>query len=363
MTPDGRTSWPAPTAAASGRCASRRCTHSGARGTARGSRPPRCEHEGACMISARGLTRTFNTKSGPVEAVRGIDLDVAEGEIVGLLGPNGAGKTTTLRMLTTLLAPSGGHGDGRRPRPAPRAARGAPRASATSRRSARRPAPGTRVGEELSPRRGCRACPRPTAARAARRARRRSLDLGGLEDRALLELSGGQRRRFDIALGLMHSPRAGLPRRADRRARPAEPRQPLGAHPRRCATTPASTVVLTTHYLEEADALADRILVMDDGQIVANDTAGRAQGRHRRRRGHARRSTASPRPRCERPRLARRGARRPREDRTRGTLHASPSRQGDRRRRRCCARWTRPGSPSASVDGQPAQRSTTSSSP
>ncbi len=60
------------------------------------------------VISTSGLTRTFTTPSGPVEAVRSIDLTIRAGEIVGLLGPNGAGKTTTLRMLTTLLAPTGG---------------------------------------------------------------------------------------------------------------------------------------------------------------------------------------------------------------------------------------------------------------
>src|SRR5262245_51616301 len=63
----------------------------------------------APMITARGLTRTFKTRNGIVEAVRGIDLDVAAGEIVGLLGPNGAGKTTTQRMLATLLMPTAGN--------------------------------------------------------------------------------------------------------------------------------------------------------------------------------------------------------------------------------------------------------------
>src|SRR5690349_24160349 len=60
------------------------------------------------VISAAGLARTFQTRTGPVQAVRGIDLAVQEGEILGFLGPNGAGKTTTLRMLTTLLRPTGG---------------------------------------------------------------------------------------------------------------------------------------------------------------------------------------------------------------------------------------------------------------
>lgn len=60
------------------------------------------------IISTAGLARTFQSKAGPVEAVRGIDLTVRAGEILGFLGPNGAGKTTTLRMLTTLLPPTGG---------------------------------------------------------------------------------------------------------------------------------------------------------------------------------------------------------------------------------------------------------------
>src|SRR5919197_1422939 len=60
------------------------------------------------MIEARGLVRTFKTKRGPVNAVQGVDLDVADGEIVGFLGPNGAGKTTTMRMLATLIKPTSG---------------------------------------------------------------------------------------------------------------------------------------------------------------------------------------------------------------------------------------------------------------
>jgi ABC-2 type transport system ATP-binding protein len=100
------------------------------------------------MISARGLTARFRTKSGPVDAVRGVDFDVSPGEIVGLLGPNGAGKTTTLRMLTTLLKPTAG------------TATVAGADLSTEAREVRRrigyvaqigatPAPGTLLGEEL----------------------------------------------------------------------------------------------------------------------------------------------------------------------------------------------------------------------
>ena len=63
------------------------------------------------IIEARGLARDFTSRKRTVHAVRGVDLTVEEGEIVGFLGPNGAGKTTTLRMLTTLLRPTAGHGD------------------------------------------------------------------------------------------------------------------------------------------------------------------------------------------------------------------------------------------------------------
>ena len=79
------------------------------------------------MIEARGLVRTFKTKRGPVQAVQGVDLDVADGEIVGFLGPNGAGKTTTLRMLATLITPTSGHRDGGRLRPGQGSGRRPPR--------------------------------------------------------------------------------------------------------------------------------------------------------------------------------------------------------------------------------------------
>lgn len=221
------------------------------------------------MITARGLARTFKTKAGPVEAVKGIDLDVAAGEIVGLLGPNGAGKTTTLRMLTTLLAPSAGTASVAG-HDLVREAREVRRRIGYVAQVGAAPSAGTLVGEELVTQARLQGLSKADAAtRLAEVAPR--LDLGGLEGRALLELSGGQRRRFDVALGLMHSPRLVF---LDEPTTGLDPqsRANLWQHIRSLRDETGVTIVLTTHYLDEADALAERILVMDGGQIVANDT-------------------------------------------------------------------------------------------
>ena len=221
------------------------------------------------MIAARGLGRSFKTKTGPVEAVKAIDLDVRAGEIIGLLGPNGAGKTTTLRMLTTLLMPTAGtatvagHDLIKQPREVRRRIGYVAQVGAA-------PSAGTLVGEELITQARLQGLSKSDAAgRLAEIAPR--LDLGGLEGRALLELSGGQRRRFDVALGLMHAPPLVF---LDEPTTGLDPqsRANLWSHIRALRDDMGVTIVLTTHYLEEADALADRVLVMDGGQIVADDT-------------------------------------------------------------------------------------------
>jgi ABC-2 type transport system ATP-binding protein len=228
------------------------------------------------VITARGLARRFKTKAGPVEAVRGVDIDVAPGEIVGLLGPNGAGKTTTLRMLTTLLAPSGGtatvagHDLLRDPRSVRRRIGYVAQVGSA-------PSAGTKVGEELITQARLQGLSKVDAERRLAELAPR-LQLDGLEGRALLELSGGQRRRFDIGLGLMHAPplvfldepTAGLD---------PQSRANLWEHIRALRDDQGLTVVLTTHYLDEADALSDRILVMDHGQIIANDTSAALKAR------------------------------------------------------------------------------------
>src|SRR5262245_59125779 len=153
------------------------------------------------MIDARGLTRTFKTRGKTVEAVRGIDFEVDSGEIVGLLGPNGAGKTTTQRMLATLLVPTAGEAivagcDLRRDPVGVRRQLGYVSQSGGTN-------PSAKVDEELVTQGQLYGMSR-TAARTRAHELREMLDLTELGDRVIKTLSGGQRRRLDIALGLMH---------------------------------------------------------------------------------------------------------------------------------------------------------------
>lgn len=220
------------------------------------------------IISTAGLARTFQTKLGPVEAVRGIDLTVQEGEILGFLGPNGAGKTTTLRMLTTLLAPTGG------------AAAVAGHDLATDPAGVRRACgyvaqsggvdPQISVREELVTQGRLY---RLTKTQAVQRAEdlARDLYLTELLDRKAGALSGGQRRRLDIAMALTHRPRVLFLDEPTTGLDPAS-RADLCDLVRRLRDEHGTTVFLTTHYLDEADALSDRLVVVDGGVVVAEGT-------------------------------------------------------------------------------------------
>jgi ABC-2 type transport system ATP-binding protein len=215
--------------------------------------------------------RSFKTKTGVVEAVRGLDLDVAEGELVAFLGPNGAGKSTSVRMLTTLLPPSsgtanvGGHDVLRAPAEVRKKIGYVGQGAGTGNYN--------KVRDELLTQ---GAAQQMSKAAAAKRADELlgMLELTGLEARTGMSLSGGQKRRVDVALGLMHSPKVLF---LDEPSTGLDPhsRANLWEHIVRIRKATGMTVFLTTHYLDEADSMAERVMIMDNGQVIANDTPER----------------------------------------------------------------------------------------
>jgi ABC-2 type transport system ATP-binding protein len=220
------------------------------------------------IIEARGLKRTYRARKTTVEAVRGVDLTVRRGEIVGFLGPNGAGKTTTLKMLTTLLEPTDGSAivagsDLRRDPVGVRRKIGyVSQAGSTSSEA--------RVGEEIvSHARLYGIAPAVSKARAQDLLA--ALDLAHIWDRKCGSLSGGQRRRLDIVMGLIHQPALVF---LDEPSTGLDPqsRANLWTHIRKLRDELGTTVFLTTHYMDEADSLSDRILIIDKGEIVAEGT-------------------------------------------------------------------------------------------
>ncbi len=216
------------------------------------------------IISVENLQRTFKD----LIAVDDISFQVEEGELFGLLGPNGAGKTTTIRMLTTLLSLSGGKAfvagyDVTRQRNQVRASIGL---------VFQEPA----LDKQLTGRENLDFHARMYGMKRDERRARCSevLALVELDDRAndlVQDYSGGMQRRLEIARGLMHSPKVlfldeptlGLD---------AQTRRKIWEYIRRMNEEKNTTIILTTHYMEEADALCRRVGIMDKGKIVALDT-------------------------------------------------------------------------------------------
>jgi ABC-2 type transport system ATP-binding protein len=216
-------------------------------------------------IEVEGLVREFK---GGVRAVDGIDLRVEPGEIYGFLGPNGAGKSTTVLMLTTLLPPTegtarvAGH-DIVREGAAVRQAIGAALQEAAL--------DGLLTGREhMRLQTALQGVPK-----AERRARGDALlervGLAEAADRKVRGYSGGMKRRLDLALALVHHPRILF---LDEPTTGLDPqsRSDMWQEVARLAHEDGVTVFLTTQYLEEADALADRIAIIDHGRIVATGT-------------------------------------------------------------------------------------------
>lgn len=219
------------------------------------------------VIQAEGLSKSFETRRGAVEAVRGVDIGVEAGEVFGFLGPNGAGKTTTLRMLATLLAPS----DGRamvagydllrepsrvRERIGYVSQAGGVDVQATGRENLLLQARLCGLGRGEAQERVSEMIER--------------FELSGIVGRKAGTYSGGQKRRLALAIGLVSQPAllffdeptVGLDPQS--RAR-------LWDEVRGLRDTGAA-VFLTTHYLDEADALCDRLAIIDGGEIVAEGT-------------------------------------------------------------------------------------------
>jgi ABC-2 type transport system ATP-binding protein len=223
------------------------------------------------MIEVTGLRKSYRSrrrrKVTTVDAVRGVDFSVQRGEIFGFLGPNGAGKSTTLRMLSTLLRPDGG--DARiagvdllsdpgqvRQRIGFVAQTSGTYGHSTGRR-------------DLILEARMYGVPKSEAKNLAEKAVK-AFQLDEYVDRQIKTYSGGQRRRLDVALGVIHSPQvlfldeptAGLDP-------PSRARMWLEVGKLR---DQGMTIFLTTHYLDEADTLCDRISIIDNGLIVAEGT-------------------------------------------------------------------------------------------
>ena len=226
-----------------------------------GSHPP--------AIEVRGLTKSFDE----VQAVRGVDFEVATGEVFGFLGPNGAGKTTTINMLCTLARPSSGE------------ARVAGHDVVRERDDVRRnigvvfqdptldgyltAAQNLRLHADLYGVQSDLVAPRM----------RQVMTMVGLWDRKdspVGTFSGGMRRRLEIARGLMHSPRVLF---LDEPTIGLDPqtRRSIWEYIRELKEREEITIFMTTHYMDEAE-WCDRIAIMDHGQIVALETPRGAQG-------------------------------------------------------------------------------------
>jgi ABC-2 type transport system ATP-binding protein len=227
-------------------------------------------------VLAEALVKHYRSRSGTVEAVRGIDLAVVAGEIFGFLGPNGAGKSTTVRMLTTLLsitsgtARVGGVDVAKQPDAARRRIGVALQEAGLDPRQ---------TGRELLVLQG------RLFGLSAKQAGERAGELLALveiedaADRLIKGYSGGMRRRLDLASALVHRPEVLFLDEPTTGLDPAS-RLTIWEEVRRINER-GTTVFLTTQYLEEADQLCDRLAIIDGGRIVREGTPAELKARLR----------------------------------------------------------------------------------
>jgi ABC-2 type transport system ATP-binding protein len=237
-------------------------------------------------VEAEQLVKTYRSRAGTVEAVRGVDLRVEAGEVFGFLGPNGAGKSTTVRMLTTLLSLTSG------------SARVAGLDVAREPDAVRR-----RIGVALQE---AGLDPRQTGREllvlqgrlfdlSAHEAAGRAVELLELveltnaADRPIKGYSGGMKRRLDLASALVHEPEVLF---LDEPTTGLDPASRLTVWDEvRRFNEQGTTVFLTTQYLEEADQLCDRLAIIDDGRIVREGTPAHLKAELRERLGLAHQAT------------------------------------------------------------------------
>jgi ABC-2 type transport system ATP-binding protein len=221
-------------------------------------------------ILVEGLTKSF----GNVHALRGIDLAVPRGTVLGVLGPNGAGKTTAVRILTTLLLPDSGR--------ALVEGRDVVRQAAAVRRSIGLSGQSAAIQEELTGRENLEIVGRLYhLGKAESRLRADELlerfDLADAGDRHAKTYSGGMQRRLDLAASLIGRPQVLF---LDEPTTGLDPRSRLGMWDIiRSLVAGGTTLLLTTQYLDEADELADEIVVIDHGLVIAAGTAEELKSR------------------------------------------------------------------------------------
>ena len=221
-------------------------------------------------ILVEGLTKSF----GEVHALRGIDLSVPRGTVLGVLGPNGAGKTTAVRILTTLQLPDGGRAEVE--------GYDVVRDAAAVRRTIGLAGQSAAIQEELTGRENLEIIGRLyhlSWPRARSRATEllEEFGLSDAADRTAKNYSGGMQRRLDLAASLVGQPRVLF---LDEPTTGLDPRSRLGMWDIiRSLAAGGTTLLLTTQYLDEADELADEIVVIDHGLVIAAGTAEELKGR------------------------------------------------------------------------------------
>jgi len=218
-------------------------------------------------IEVNGLRKTY---PGGVEAVRGIDFEVEPGEVFGLLGPNGAGKSTTIGMLTTTIRPTAGT--------ARLAGFDVARQPIAARRISSVVFQDPVVDRALTGRRNLELHARlwgvePARARATIGELSEALGLAGLVGRAVSTYSGGERRRLEIARALVSEPRVLFLDEPTVGLDPRVRHELLDVIAGLRAQS-EMTILVTTHYLDEAERLCDRVAIIHQGRIVALDTPG-----------------------------------------------------------------------------------------